>query len=86
MLGLLKMTGAQIKRPEKNKSTTMVFKKRNPQARKRQTRRKVRSRILVYRKNREKNPPGFKGSLTVESLQGIFSLLAALLLAVQFRG
>src|SRR6478672_5251373 len=50
------MAGVQIKRPEKNKSTTIVFKKQNLQTRRRETRRRIRSLRLVYRKNREKNP------------------------------
>src|SRR6476646_649253 len=50
------MAGVQIKRPEKNKSTTIVFKKQNLQTRRRETGRRIRSLRLVYRKNREKNP------------------------------
>jgi hypothetical protein len=63
----------------------MVFKKQNLQTRKRETRRKIGRLVLVYRKNREKNP-GIQRFARGPVLVGHFILLAAFLLAVQFRG
>jgi hypothetical protein len=59
----------------------MVFKKQNLQTRKRETRRKIGRLVLVYRKNREKNP-GIRRFARGPVFVGHFILLAAFLLAV----